>query len=267
MKKVFSKLMTIIFAVSLALFMILGIVVIIAGPQKTENAIKALFKYENYKENYKKIFPFLSIDTEKVEEEKTANTLGVFSKREITDRSEVPPFIVPSSGIAPSSKFLYTGLLSEGKHEGIDIWTNLNGTGLDGKTFGKGSPVYASCDGWVRTVWNENGDVSVICDPLDPIYIDQVPSLTIKTLYGHMANQFSDEVYIYVNEGQIVKKGDLIGHQGNRCFWAPKNTIVHLHFAVYDITNPANQIPLDPEPYIGVSCTTLGQEYIAGVNE
>lgn len=136
---------------------------------------------------------------------------------------------------------------------------------MNPSSYGKGNPVYAACDGTVRTVWEENGDVSIICDPIDPIYKDVLPSLEIKTLYGHMADQFSSDVYIYVQEGQQVKQGQLIGHQGNRCFWAPHNRVVHLHFGVYDIhTQP--QVPLDPEPYIGVSCTTLHQEYVAGNN-
>jgi murein DD-endopeptidase MepM/ murein hydrolase activator NlpD len=258
MKKFFSKLMTILFAITLALFLVLGIFVIVLGPQRAESAIKALFNFENYKQNYKKLFPFLSkIDVEN----KQKGLLGISDFRQIGDRSDIPPLLVPSSGIAPSSPFLFTGPLSEGKHEGIDIWTNRNGTGIDGVTYGKGNPVYASCNGYVRTVWEENGDVSIICDELDSIYKPKVPSLKIKTLYGHMADQFSDAVYIYVKERQRVEKGDLIGHQGNRCYWSPQNIVVHLHFGVYDITNPAGQVPLDPTPYIGVSCTTLDQVF------
>ena len=101
---------------------------------------------------------------------------------------------------------------------------------------------------------------------MDDIYKDRVPSLEIKTLYGHMADQFSDEVYIYVKIGQRVTKGDLIGHQGNRCYWAPQNKVVHLHFSVYDVS-VLPQVPLDPTLYIGVSCTTLNQTFIAGTED
>jgi murein DD-endopeptidase MepM/ murein hydrolase activator NlpD len=260
MKKVFSKFMTIIFAASLAMFLLLGITVIILGPQKTEKAIKSLFDIENYKNNYKEFLPFLASTTTNEEEITSDQVLGITNIRQIDDKSETSPLLVPSEGIAPSSAFLFTGRLEDGKHEGIDIWTNAAGTGMSGSSYDKGNPVYASCDGYVRTVWRENGDVSVICDELDSIYKEKVPSLKIKTLYGHMADQFSDKVYIYVKEGQRVKKGDLIGHQGNRCYWAPKNRVVHLHFGVYDITG-VKQTPLDPTPYIGVSCTTLNQKF------
>ncbi|MBN2016012.1 peptidoglycan DD-metalloendopeptidase family protein [Candidatus Dojkabacteria bacterium] len=261
-KKVFSRCMTIVFAASLALFVLLIIVCIVLGPQETEKSIKALFDFKTYKEDYKKIIPFLSkkeSDTQ-LDKEKEASVLDVFDKRIIVDKSSTPALLVPSEGIAPRSAFLFTGPLDDGGHEGIDIWTNLNGAGMDGKTYGKGNPVYASCSGYVRKVWEDNGDVTVICDTLDEYYKEVVPSLKIKTLYGHMADQFSDEVYIYVHEGQRVNRGDLIGHQGNRCYWSPENRVVHLHFGVYDITN-TKQVPLDPTPYIGVSCTTLNQEF------
>jgi murein DD-endopeptidase MepM/ murein hydrolase activator NlpD len=83
-------------------------------------------------------------------------------------------------------------------------------------------------------------------------------------MYGHMADQFSDAVYIYVKKGERVYKGQLIGHQGNRCYWAPQNRVVHLHFGVYDIRSYP-QKHLDPTPYIGISCTTLNQKFVAGI--
>jgi hypothetical protein len=262
MDKIFSKIMTILFAITLGLFLTLGIVVIILGPERTDKAIKSLFNLENYKDKYKEINPFLSEDSS--DENFVYNhseVMGQFeSRRDIIDKTSIPPLTVPSSGIAPRAAFLYTGRLDEGLHEGIDIWTNTEGKGMDGKAYKKGNPVYVSCDGYVHNVWEENGDVAVICDPIDELYQDTVPSLNIKTLYGHMADQFSDEVYIYVKKGQKVKQGDLIGHQGNRCYWSPQNIIVHLHFGVYDI-NQVPQVPLDPTPYIGVSCTTLNQVF------
>lgn len=264
MKKLFTKLIIIVFAVSLALFIVLGIIVIILGPQKTEEAIKALFNSESYSENYKKILPFLSKTKTLEEEPKRKEVLSASNNWKISNRSEKPPLIVPTSGIAPTNYSLYSGPITEGKHEGINIWTNSNGTGMDGKTYGKGNPVYSVCDGTVRKVWEENGDVSVICDPIDSIYSSKVPSLEIKALYGHMANRSSEAVYIYVVEGQRVNQGDLIGNQGNRCFWSPRNIMVTVHFGIYDIS-VAPQIPVDPTPYIGVSCTTLNQKFVAGV--
>lgn len=256
-----NTIMLVTFLVSFFLFCTLGVSVIILGPKNTDKSLRALFKTKNYFEKYEEVYPsIIQYENSEVqgEEDKVFDT-----ERQVEDKTKSPALIIPSSGIAPSTPFLFTGPLSEGKHEGIDIWTNTNGTGMDGKTYGKGNPVYAACSGTVRTVWPENGDVSIICDPLDPFYEGILPSLQIKTLYGHMADQFSNKVYIYVSEGQRVQTGDLIGHQGNRCYWAPKNKVVHLHFGVYDITKP-KQVPMDPTPYIGVSCTTLNQTFEAG---
>ena len=264
MKKIFSIFMTIVFAVTLGLFITLGIIVIILGPEKTEKAIKSLFRKETYIISYKKLLPFPKGESEKRVIEDSGVVVGI--TRDIRDLSQEPPLFVPTSGITPSRGFLFVGPLSEGKHEGVDVWTNSNGTGMDGKTYHQGSPVYAACSGVVKKVWKENGDVSIICDELDEIYEDKVPSRHIKTLYGHMADRSANtnETFIYVHEGQQVNKGDLIGHQGNRCFWAPQNIMVHLHFGIYDITKQ-QQVPLDPTPYIGVSCTTLNQKFVAGI--
>ncbi len=256
-KKVFNKIMLFIFITSLALFIVLGIWCIIIGPKNTENSLKSLLNFDNYLKKYKELIPLSHNNVER-DYESAENILGVETK--FGKLSDFPPFIVPTSGIAPSVNFLFTGPLDQGKHEGIDIWTNINGTGMDGQTYGKGNPVYASCSGYVRNIWEENGDVSIVCDPIDPIFKNKLPSLEVKTLYGHMADQFSSEVYIYVSVGQRVTKGEFIGYQGNRCYYAPQNRVVHLHFGIYDISD-GKHVPLDPEPYIGVSCTTLNQVF------
>ena len=186
--------------------------------------------------------------------------LGI--NRQIKDRSKEFPLIVPTSGIAPRTLFLYTGPIKDGFHEGIDIWTNEGGFGMNPPSYYKGNPVYSSCDGVVRKIIPENGDVSVICDEIDALY--DVPARKIKVLYGHVADKNTKEVFIYVKEGDRVKQGDFLGYQGNLSMYAPHNLMVHLHFGIYDISvNP--QMPVNPEKYIGVSCTTLNQLYTAGI--
>ena len=263
--------MTIIFAISLAVFVILGIFVLLIGPEKAEKAIKVLFKVETYQEAYHRIYP-----TERYVYQPDSyasnvsgaekNLLGVYKSRNVVNQEESYPLIVPTTGITPVHQFLYTGPNAEGGHEGIDIWTNSNGTGLSGEIYDKGNPVYAACDGKVSNVWEENGDVSIICDPLDQMFEEKVPSLEVKTLYGHMADQFSDEVFILVAKGDKIQKGDLIGYQGNRCYYAPENRVVHLHFGVYDVRTAIHK-PMNPEAYIGVSCTTLNQTFKEGVSK
>jgi len=263
MKNTVNNTLKFVFIIIIGILICLTISFISIGFNKTKIAIKALLNRDNYSFSYKLIEPrkqHTNHDNES--NNNSTKVLGVFKSRNIIDKTSNPSLIIPSSGIAPRAQFLYTGPLKEGKHEGIDIWTNYKGSGIDTNSYGKGNPVYSACDGYVRNIWEENGDVSIICDPIDPLYKDVLPSLKVKTLYGHMADQFSNEVYIYVKEGQEVKQGELIGHQGNRCYWSPRNIIVHLHFAVYDIRT-APQIPLDPSPYIGVSCTTLNQKFTA----
>ncbi|MDD3648415.1 MAG: hypothetical protein PHS44_08030, partial [Candidatus Dojkabacteria bacterium] len=158
----------------------LTVFVLILGPKQTESAIKALFRMSNYEKDYREIRPVASKDIDTRDDEGTS-VLGVsVYMRNIEDLTEVPPLIVPSSGTIPVAAFLYTGSLDEGKHEGIDIWTASNGSGITGS---KGNPVYAACDGEVTYIWKENGDVSIRCDTLDPIYSEVVSSLEIKTLY------------------------------------------------------------------------------------
>lgn len=253
--------MKIIFAFTIALLIVLIGGVILLGPKQTETSIKSLFSSNNY---------YKSIQTKKPTVKKRSNlsnnalikndkaVLGV--TRTVKDLRQVPPLLVPTRGIAPRANFLFTGPLEDGKHEGIDIWTNPEGKGKDGLTFSKGNPVYSSCNGQVRTIVPENGDVSVICDKLDEIYEDILPSRKIKVLYGHMGDAVTKENYIYVKEGERVKKGQLIGHQGNLCIYAAQNMMVHLHFGIYDISKYP-QVPLNPEKYIGVSCTTLNQNF------
>lgn len=183
------------------------------------------------------------------------------SVREVEFHKRPSPFIVPSDGIAGHRNFVYVPPM----HGGIDIWTNKQGTGVDGKS-SKGYPVYAACGGKVTRVYKPNQEIEIVCDPIDPEYADTVPSLKVKTLYAHMGDAVNKEQYHQLKVGQRVEQGELIGYQGNVSSITPVNRVTHLHFGVYDLTKGGVPPTLNPETYIGVPCTIEGQKFVAGIN-
>lgn len=98
-------------------------------------------------------------------------------------------------------------------HTGIDIKGNY------------GTPVYAAADG-VITLAGKNGGYG------NTIKIKH--SNSYETLYGHLSE-------IHVNEGETVKKGDLIGAIGS----TGRSTGPHLH---YEILKNGSQI--DPAQFL-----------------
>jgi murein DD-endopeptidase MepM/ murein hydrolase activator NlpD len=92
-----------------------------------------------------------------------------------------------------------TNKLSE--HKGLDISNEV------------GTPIYAPSDGIIRyaSKFGRFGN-----------YISIVHGYGILTKYAHLND-------IVVKKGQIVKKGDLIGHMGN----SGKSTGTHLHYEIW----------------------------------
>jgi murein DD-endopeptidase MepM/ murein hydrolase activator NlpD len=163
------------------------------------------------------------------------------------------PFIVPTTGVAANAMYVYNPPF----HVGVDIWANEKGRGLvNGSS--RGYPVYASCAGYVTRVYLPNGEVEIVCDPIDPEFTDLVPSLKVKTLYAHMADAITHEPYLTVHVGQRIEKGQQIGVQGNLSSITPVNRVTHLHFGIYDLSK-SNKPTLNPAPYIGVPTTLVGQ--------
>lgn len=173
----------------------------------------------------------------------------------IVEMKKAKPLFVPTNGIAAHKDFLY----HEESHPGIDIWTNTNGTGLNGTS--KGYPVYSACSGKVVRVFTPNQEIEIQCDPLPPEYIDAVPSLNIKILYSHLGDGTTKLAYHSLGMGQRVEAGELVGYQGNISSFVPQNRVVHLHFSVYDLNVRRS---LDPAPYIGLDKVRLGQTFEAG---
>jgi len=102
------------------------------------------------------------------------------------------------------------------KHEGIDIFAP------------KGTPVIAAADGIVTNVSEGGLGGKVVWMRPD--------GKNISLYYAHLDKQL-------VHPGQIVKKGDVIGHVGNT--GNAKTTLSHLHFGIY-----TSRGAVDPYPFV-----------------
>ena len=193
-----------------------------------------------------------------IEAESEYDTIDITSVKVYESEPEPAPFIIPTDGIAAHALFLYDPV----KHDGVDIWTRVDGKGLTGS---KGNPVYAACSGTVTRVFAPNQEIEIICEDIDESFADYVPSLKVKTLYSHMGDAVTGEWYHSLRVGQTVQQGELIGYQGNISSFAPWNRVTHLHFGVYDLTQ-SGRPSLDPSDYIGVSATKLGQKFEVNID-
>ncbi len=199
----------------------------------------------------------------KVVDTSITNSGRVFSVegyRGYKDDELSPPFLVPTNGVAGHKNFLYLPEI----HPGIDIWTNMDGTGLNKTKMGY--PVYSACSGYVANYKPANEEIEIRCDTLPEAYRGKVPSLNVKILYSHLGDGETGEAYHQLKLGQRVEKGELVGYQGNKSSFAPENRVVHLHFGVYDLSSRQSPPPpIDPMFYIGVDTHKVGQMFYTGI--
>ena len=168
------------------------------------------------------------------------------------------PMMVPTNGIAGHRNFLYLPDI----HPGIDIWTNMDGSGLNGNK--QGYPVVSACSGKVAHYKEPNEEIEIICDKIPDYFKESVPSLRVKILYSHLGDGATGESYHSLKVGDRVEKGQVVGFQGNKSSFAPENRVVHLHFGVYDLsTRISPPPPLDPMYYIGIDTHTVGEKFIS----
>jgi murein DD-endopeptidase MepM/ murein hydrolase activator NlpD len=132
--------------------------------------------------------------------------------------------------------------------DGVTItYTNEETTiGVDGHqgydfTMDEGTPILAAYDGTVNFAGVEN---PWFCSPLNATVSGkfvrvrhQIQSEQFDSIYGHFSS-------INVTNGQVVKKGDLLGLSGNTgCSTGP-----HLHFDIQRRTNTNNGQPSSFDP-------------------
>ncbi len=158
---------------------------------------------------------------------------------------EGAPFVVPTGGWIG---VLYgDSIFGTTNHSGLDIF-GAEGNGV--------TPVYAAYDGYVTRLPNWTSAL-IIRHPDDPL----VPGRQIWTYYTHMADAGGNDYIIeQIPPGTIelpVKRGTLIGYQGDYNGDALRQIDTHLHFSIVlddgsgsflnetDISNT-----LDPSPYL-----------------
>lgn len=122
-------------------------------------------------------------------------------------------------------------------HNGLDIGAPI------------GTPVYAADDGVIEAV--DNNDRSYYRKYQYGKYVLIKHDNNMMTLYAHLSKQVA-------KEGEVVKRGDLIGYSGNTGY----STGPHLHFGVYwapsitfkAVSPAAGLVPIgvviDPEDYL-----------------
>lgn len=251
------KLLVVVFVVIVGFSLSIGYSLLILGKQRTYMSVNVLggrligliLPVEIFAQD-------LAYGKTLINNDNFDHQVGLFENYEAKlDYTEVKaPMIVPTNGIVGHKDFLYL----PDKHPGIDIWTNLKGTGLDGRAFGY--PVYSACTGRVSSYKPSNEEVEIVCDPLPDYYSKYVPSLKVKILYSHLGDGSTGESFHELKMGQKLKKGEFIGYQGNKSSFVPENRVVHLHFGVYDLSAKKSPAPpLDPMYYVGVDTHTVGQ--------
>lgn len=161
------------------------------------------------------------------------NEIGHDQASSVQIRKVKPKLCIPSSGLVSQRFKPYTkpGVHS---HEAVDI--------AGGKPNGT-TPVYAAHDGKVVYI----GPAHANCGYKYAVairYSGKVYGKYVLTLYNHMGHWNGStrkfESYVRVKLGADVKKGQLIGYQGD----APSGVCgtetngVHLHFAVYEKDEP-----------------------------
>lgn len=111
-------------------------------------------------------------------------------------------------------------------HEGTDIFANY------------GTPVYSTCYGYVEVMgWNKFGGWRIGIRDVHNNY----------HYFAHLGSFHKD-----IQQGAVVKPGDLIGSVGNSGYGPPGTTgkfPPHLHYGIYKF-NGKTQWSFDPYPYL-----------------
>ncbi|MBN1331561.1 M23 family metallopeptidase [Candidatus Dojkabacteria bacterium] len=166
------------------------------------------------------------------------------------------PFGVPSTGVIGTYNGTFGGNMNGFRHLGVDIWTTTDNNGRISSH--KGNEVFAACDGKVTRIDSDNGAITIACDRIPDNF--DVPEREVYTHYAHLGNAETKELYISVARNQRVKKGDLLGFQGDLSSYFPEMRNVHLHFSVFTGLSETDKSggALNPCLYIGGDCSRRG---------
>jgi murein DD-endopeptidase MepM/ murein hydrolase activator NlpD len=162
------------------------------------------------------VYSIIGVDSDASEDEISENTLKFIDENKKNFTLKVIPNGLPLENISISSGFGYriNPITKKNQfHRGIDIPAPMK------------TPIKATADGIVEFVEPSNvGDYGRV--------IKIIHNYGFKTIYAHMSKT-------YLNVGNIVKKGDIIGLVGN----SGRSTAPHLHYEVKfinKILNPKN---------------------------
>lgn len=176
-----------------------------------------------------------------------------------TIKQQAYPFQVPTNGFLGHYAGGFGGNMMGMRHLGVDIWTTMEKNGkVPG---GIGNPVYSACSGIVENIDPANAAVLIKCDKISEEY--DVPDHEVYTYYGHMGDAATKNLFIDIEKGTRVKKGQYLGFQGNLSSYFPEMENVHLHFSVFAGVSEADpkKGALNPCLYIEGNCSKQGSEF------
>lgn len=160
-----------------------------------------------------------------------------------------------------------SGCCTTGGHTGIDIWTNLRGTGVTPSS-PRGNPVRAAADGLLIGIFDADNQPVTATDPRASILVVEHEQGQLYTLYAHMANADGSASFIEptlsTEPGKnVVRQGQLLGYQGNARGTASPNDglVTHLHFEVKTSAKRGHQV--DPSPYLGINVNRCSSSYLS----
>ena len=161
------------------------------------------------------------------------------------------PFALPTSGFIG---YFYGDSFTPLKlHTGLDIFGG-NPVGV--------TPIYAPYDGFLTRErdWKSSVIIRIPEDPLDP---DRQIWVYMTHLADVDGNPLIDEAFPAGTQEKPVKKGDLIGYQGNYSGYPGSPTGIHLHISIVKDDGEGHYLnelqignTIDPSAYFGMQLNT-----------
>ncbi len=176
-----------------------------------------------------------------------------------TLKRQAYPFQVPTNGYLGHYAGGFGGNMMGMRHLGVDIWTTMDNNGK--VAGGIGNPVYSACDGRVESVEPTNAAILIKCDRIPDTF--DVPEHDVYTYYGHMGDATTKNLFIDINPGTKVKKGQYLGFQGDLSAYFAEMENVHLHFSVFAGISEGDprKGALNPCLYIEGNCSKQGSQF------
>jgi murein DD-endopeptidase MepM/ murein hydrolase activator NlpD len=129
--------------------------------------------------------------------------------------------------------------------KGDELWHN--GVDLPSPV---GTPIYCPQDGYVKKSWSDAGEENINGNAIRLVSTESAHPEVAGTSYAHLDQR-------YVQTGDKVKRGDVIGLVGN----TGASTGPHLHYVVWAkkaiMAGGKNRYDIDPLPYLDSSSPVM----------